>query len=121
VSTPAVTALSAAFVVVSAASLTVQSVALRRLFAWPPVSTDADNMAYRGLLRTSMCRVLAALTYVTLGAAIWIRRDPLPLPSLAVFTAVQLLWQANAVADVRLRHRLAEAVAKSRQQGAGRA
>jgi len=34
---------------------------------------------------------------------------------------VQLLWQANAVADVRLRHRLAEAVAKSRQQGAGRA
>ncbi len=106
-SSPSLTALAVLFVVVSAASLAVQAVALGRLFRWPTVATARGTLVYRGLLRTSMCRVLAAFAYVIFGSVILWRRSTLPVLSLAVFTAVQLLWMANATADVKLRRRLA--------------
>jgi hypothetical protein len=55
-----------------------------------------------GLVRTAMCRLLAALLYVGVGLATLESGQQGPLLGLAVFTLVQLMWQANAIADVRL-------------------
>jgi len=102
-----ITALAVIFVAVSVVSLTVQVVALSKLFAWPTVITSRGTLVYRGMLRTSLCRVLAALTYVVIGTVILINQAALPILSLTVFSSVQILWMANAVADVQLRRRLA--------------
>lgn len=103
-------ALGVLFLVVSAVSLVIQGASLRRLYHWPEIGGHTQNLVYRGLLRTSACRVLAALLYVGMGIATLLARSTLPVMALSVFTAVQMLWQANAVADVRLRHKLADDV-----------
>jgi hypothetical protein len=55
-----------------------------------------------GLVRTAICRLLAALLYVGVGLATLESGQQGPLVGLAVFTIVQLMWQANSIADVRL-------------------
>jgi hypothetical protein len=52
-------------------------------------------------VRTIGCRLIAAAVYVGLGTMTLIARDDFPVVSLAVFTAVQLLWQANSILDLR--------------------
>lgn len=95
------------FLVVSLVSLLIQAFALGRLRAWPATRGN-DTAVYRGLLRTSVCRVVAAGLYVLLGTASLLTGTTLALLlALSVFTGVQLLWWGNATADVRLRRRLA--------------
>jgi hypothetical protein len=55
-----------------------------------------------GLVRTALCRLFAALLYVGVGLATLESGQQGPLVGLAVFTIAQLIWQANAIADVRL-------------------
>jgi hypothetical protein len=65
-------------------------------------------MVYRGLVRTARCRVAAAMSYVLLGSAMVVWRHSFPVVTVAVFTVVQIMWQLNSFADVRLRRRLGE-------------
>ena len=58
-----------------------------------------------GLVRTGLCRLFAALLYVGVGLTTLHTHTQGPLIGLGVFTAVQVMWQANAVADVRLARR----------------
>lgn len=99
--------LAVIFVAVSVVTFTVQTVALVRLLSWPVISTVPGTLVHRGLLRTSMCRVVAGAAYVVLGLTIVVNQSSLPVLSLTVFTLVQLLWILNATADVRLRRALA--------------
>jgi hypothetical protein len=112
--------LSILFLAVSVTSLVVQTLALRRLYLWPDTTTHRSNLVYRGLLRTSLCRVIAAILYVGFGVVALTSTPTLPVMSLAVFTFVQLLWQTNAVADVRLRGALAGAARHSQREGDAR-
>lgn len=59
-----------------------------------------------GMIRTSICRLLAALLYVGVGLITLETHETGPLVGLGVFTAVQLMWQANSIADVMLSRRL---------------
>lgn len=88
---------------VSCVSLVIQSWKLRTLVSgWPVTPTVAESLTHRGLLRTSMSRVAAAIAYVAI--AVWTLRDPSAMTTLglAVFTGVQLMWISNAFADVRM-------------------
>jgi hypothetical protein len=110
----AVDVLAVVFVAVSLISLAIQLCALRALLRWPRTRTDGQSRIHRGLLRTSVSRVAAAVAYVITGSVILASRDTLPLLSLSTFSAVQALWIGNSVADVRLRRRISdEAVASS--------
>lgn len=108
--------LAVVFVAVSVVTFIVQTVALVRLLSWPVISTVSGTLVHRGLLRTSMCRVAAAATYVIAGTTIWLNREALPVLSLAVFSAVQVLWMGNALADVRLRRRLTSDISDAHHQ-----
>jgi len=94
-------------VVAAVVTFFVQTVALIRLLSWPMINTLPGTLVHRGLLRTSICRVIAAIIYVTASTTIWLHRDSLPILSLTVYIFVQLLWNINAYADVRLRRTLA--------------
>lgn len=97
------------FLAVSVVSLVIQLAALGRLRSWPDTPTTRSDAMYRGLVRTSTCRVVAAAGYVLLGAANLFDRDTLLslLFALSLFASVQVLWWGNAAADLRLRRRLA--------------
>jgi hypothetical protein len=99
------TAVSVIFLIISLASFTIQLLALAKLYYWP-----SSSDIHKGLLRTSICRFAAAVLYVGLAvttlASVASERD-LTVMTLAGYCLVQLMWQANAVADVRLRSRLA--------------
>ena len=101
-----VTVLGAIFLVVSLISLAVQVRALTRLTGRQKTTSEVERVAYRGLLRTSVCRVAAAVLYVAVGVATVTIPPETGVVALVSFILVQLLWQANAVADVRLRRRL---------------
>lgn len=58
-----------------------------------------------GLVRTALCRLAAALLYVGVGLLTLHTNTEGPLVGLGVLTAVQVMWQTNAVADVRLARR----------------
>jgi hypothetical protein len=58
-----------------------------------------------GLVRTGFCRLAAALLYVGVGLLTLHTHTQGPLVGLGVFTIVQIMWQANSVADVRLARR----------------
>lgn len=102
-----ITVLAVLFVVVSGAALLTHLIALSKLVSRPAVITVRGLLVYRGLLRTSLCRVLAAFLYVTIGTVILIHQEALPVLSLVTFSSVQLFWMINSMADVRLRRRLA--------------
>lgn len=94
---------AALFLIISATSLIVQSVALFRITR----DTTPKGVAYSGLRRTAICRVIASVLYTMLGISSLI--DPAVVENLLVFGFVQLLWQLNAIADVQLRRRLSTA------------
>src|SRR5437879_66405 len=99
------------FLVVSVVSLAIQGLALRRLRTWPPAHGQAATV-FRGLLRTSICRVGAAGLYVLLGTATLLAGNTVLalLLALSVFTGVQLVWWGNAAADLRLRRRFSDSL-----------
>jgi hypothetical protein len=85
--------LGALLLVVSLISVMVYMVALGQLLV---------GAHHRGLVRTAVCRLVAALLYVGVALATLHRNDQGPLIGLGVFTVVQLMWQANSIADVVL-------------------
>jgi hypothetical protein len=94
--------IAGAFLVISLVSLLIQSIALFRITRpedgeWGP--------AHRGILRTAICRVVASILYVVLGIITLLFATD--IEALLVFGIVRIMWQINAIADVRLRHRLA--------------
>lgn len=99
---------SVVFLVVSALSLVWQSTALVRL-----IRCGTATRANRGLVRTAGCRVAASVLYVGLGLVVLVLKGDFPVLGLTVFVFVQLLWQANSFADVRLRLRETGALPRS--------
>lgn len=95
------------FFSVSVVSLVIQLAALWRLWTWP-AGAGRGAAVYRGLLRTSTCRVVAAVLYVMLGTATLLGINTLLalLLALSVFAGVQVMWWGNAVTDLRLRRHL---------------
>lgn len=91
------------FLAVSLASLVVQAAAFIRL-AGLTVEGGVARALHGGLLRTSACRVLAAAAYVSLGVAA-LAEAATAVVTLLVFVFVQVMWQVNALADVRLKRR----------------
>lgn len=93
------------FLIVSLISIVWQGQALIRLVRDSSLRSRATE-AYGGLLRTSICRVSAAIAYVLVGInAIWPQFEVL-IFTLVVYSAIQTVWQANAWADLRLARRL---------------
>lgn len=87
----------------SCVSLAWQTRALRKL-ASPDI--NGDKARVRGLLRTSVCRVAAAALYVGVGVNELFVHVTEASVTFCVFCVVQVLWQLNASADVRLRKSL---------------
>lgn len=99
---------TAIFMVVTLISLTVQSVAVIKLHRRRAlISTSRQYLVHRRLYRTVVCRALAALLYLCVGIYS-MTIGPNPVVSIGLFTAVQLLWQANSLADLKLRRQLAQ-------------
>lgn len=96
--------LSVVFLVVSVGSVVTQSASLWRLTRLRP--TGAQRRVHVGMLRTAICRVAAAAAYVAIGVLGLVARQGLPVLALVVFCSVQIMWQANAYADLRLRRSL---------------
>jgi hypothetical protein len=94
-----------AFLIVSTISIVWQGLALIQLMRDSSLRSRATD-AYRGLRRTSICRVGAAIAYVLVGVnAIWPRFEVI-IFTFVVYSAIQTLWQLNAWADLRLARRL---------------
>lgn len=96
--------LAAVFLIVSAGSAAIQGVSLWRLTRLRP--TGSQRRVHTGMLRTSICRVVAAVSYVVIGVATLLTSQSLPVLALVVFCGVQVMWQVNAYADLRLRRSL---------------
>jgi hypothetical protein len=77
-------------------SLTVYLASLSRLLVHP---------RRRGLIRTALCRVLAACLYVVISMATLTRSPSAGMISIGVFVIIQFMWQANSIADVLLTRR----------------
>lgn len=82
----------ATLLLVSLLSLTVYVWSLAKLLVRSP---------RRGLVRTAVCRVIAALIYTTTACLVVAGVELHSVP-LFVLVAVQMMWQGNAVADARL-------------------
>jgi hypothetical protein len=91
---------------VSLFSLVVQVSGWRRLGS--PPTDPQKKMVHRGLLRTARCRVAGATLYVLLGLAMLTWHRSFPAATLILFSGIQIMWQLNSFADVRLRRRLGE-------------
>lgn len=96
--------LAAVFLIVSVGSAAIQGVSLWRLTRLRP--TGPQRRVHAGMLRTATCRVVAAVSYVVIGVATLLTSESLPVLALVVFCGVQVMWQANAYADLRLRRSL---------------
>jgi len=80
---------------VSLTSLCVYLVSLHKLLTGP---------RRLGLVRTALCRVTAACLYTIIAMATLANKPETGTISIVVFVVVQLMWQANSIADVRLGH-----------------
>jgi hypothetical protein len=96
------------FLVVSCLSLVLQVLAFARLVVQHSTSAT-EKLVGDGYLRTVGCRVLAATVYVVVAAVQLTGAGTLTAEALAVFTAVQVLWQLNSLADIKVRRKLASA------------
>jgi hypothetical protein len=81
---------------VSLMSMAVYLISLFRLVAQP---------YRRGLVRTAVCRVAAAGMYTVIAMATLSSNPKTGMISVGVFVVIQLMWQANSVADVLLTRR----------------
>lgn len=96
------------FLAVSVESVIVQGRSLWKILQWRYEDTGDHRLVHGGMLRTATCRVIAASIYVCVAIADLIAQQTFQVLALVVFSFIQLLWQGNAVADVRLRQELAE-------------
>lgn len=88
-----VTVLGVALLAVALLSLSVYLATLHRLMSAP---------RRPGLVRTAVCRVIAAVLYALTAIATLLSHPVGPLIGLGVFTVVQIGWQVNSLLDVRL-------------------
>lgn len=72
------------------------------LYQWPATRTQNQSHTHRGLIRTSICRVIAAIIYVAVGIYTLRSQTAMTAFSLEVFAGIQFMWILNAFADVRL-------------------
>lgn len=101
------TTIAVVFLTVSYIGLIVQLLSLIRLVSQAPEPTETARTAYHGLIRTSACRVAAALLYIFIGTnALFFGIDK-PVATLGTFCFVQILWMVNGRMDVRLKKRIA--------------
>jgi hypothetical protein len=99
--TPA-TVLASVFLLVSCVSFAVQLASLLRIATLPLGDSRPVARAFnRGLLRTSVCRVLAMAVNVVIGVTVLFAQT-VPVVTLIVFSAVQTMWMINGRLDVRL-------------------
>lgn len=96
--------LAAVFLIVSVGSAAIQGVSLWRLTRLRPAGPL--RRVHTGMLRTATCRVVAAASYVFIGVATLLTGQSLPILALVVVCGVQVMWQVNAYADLRLRRSL---------------
>jgi hypothetical protein len=89
-------ALGLVLLIVSLTSLSVYLVSLYKLLT---------NSKQIGLVRTAICRVTAACLYTVIAMSTLAHKPNTGILSMVVFVIVQLMWQANSIADVRLGHR----------------
>lgn len=107
------TALLLLMLSVSGASLLLHSAALTHQLR-QEASSAAVRWVERGYVRTAACRVVAASVYVA-AAALQVAGvrfsgyGSLSTEALIIFTAVQGIWVANSIMDIRIRMRLSRA------------
>ena len=89
------------FLAIACLSLCVQLWGLVHIAARP-----GDAPAAHGLIRTSVCRVGCSVLYVFVGSNALFCHKAVIVTTFLVFCATQATWQANAIADVRLRREL---------------
>lgn len=97
------TLIGVVFMGVALVSLTIQTVMLILLIEKLSTQSTIERLTYNGLLRTSVCRVIAAILYVGVGIATLTLPPGWEIFVLMVFIVVQVLWWINAGADVFLR------------------
>lgn len=98
-------ALAGTYLALSLITLAWQASALRRLQrAGAPVNSRR-GLAYRGMRRTLVSRVIAAVIYVALATGVLISGS-LPVAALLVYAGVQAIWLGNSWLDLRLQRRL---------------
>lgn len=97
------TMVAVAFLSISGMSLTWQTTALYQLLR---LDAPRGSPAYRGLLRTSICRVCVSVCYVMVGGNALFTHVSTLAVTFTVFCITQIVWQLNAAADVRLSRRL---------------
>lgn len=95
------------FLAVSCTGLILQMLAFIRL-AVQRAASPVERLVGDGYLRTVACRVLAATVYVAVAAVQLAGAGTLTGEALIVFTSVQILWQLNSLADIRIRRKLNE-------------
>jgi UDP-N-acetylmuramyl pentapeptide phosphotransferase/UDP-N-acetylglucosamine-1-phosphate transferase len=100
------TVLAWLFLVVSVVSTVVQGTAFVKILRWRYKGTDKKARVHFAMVRTAGCRVMAAAIYIAVGITTLLAQQALPVLALVVFSFVQILWQANSFADVRLRRDL---------------
>jgi len=100
-----VTVIGLVFMGVSLVSLTLQTLMLILLIEKLSTQSKIERITYNGLLRTAICRVIAAVLYVGVGVATLILYPGWEIFALMVFIVVQVLWWVNAGADVLLRRK----------------
>lgn len=98
-----------AYLTMSVLNLAWQSAALRRLTRGSSVRSR-DTPFYRGLLRTSRCRVGVAVAHVGVGLNAIYPRAEVVLVTLGVFCVTHGVWMLNSWADLRLGRRLKAAL-----------
>lgn len=95
------------FLLVSCASLVLQSLAFVRL-ALQRARTPTEELVGGGYLRTVACRVLAATIYVVVAAVQLAGPGTLSFEALTVFLSVQVIWLLNSLMDIRIRRTLSQ-------------
>lgn len=102
------TLLAIMYLIISACGLTVQSIALIKLARWHFDGSRKRQRLHYGMVRTAASRVTCAVAYVSLGIITLIARETFPILGLAIFSFTQIVWQANSLADLRLKKDLSE-------------
>lgn len=95
------------FLMVSCLSLVLQVLAFIRLTG-RRARTPVEELVGGGYLRTIGCRVLAATIYTAAAGIQLAGGGTLTAEALIVFIAVQALWLANSLLDVRIRRSLSQ-------------
>jgi hypothetical protein len=86
------------FIAVSMITLVMQTSSMVRI-----VHNHNNGNHRPGLIRTAICRVVAAVLYVLLGSAVpSVAASTAVTLSLACFAGVQVMWIINGIADARL-------------------